>query len=368
MSDYLWDKSGPVDPLAADFEAALAPLASGAGTEMGSARARQQAAQRRRNHRNMRIAGGVTLLAMVAATTLLLIHHRTRETPDTGVRFVSGDATVQYSQDSHADRPTTSPGPDMNAHATPSRFAPNQVLGHQASIQAIEETYLTLDGLGSVSLAPGSILRVLAKQHGVTRVALQNGRLHARVTAPPRLFVVDTPLATAVDLGCEYTLTTTTHHTVLRVISGSVEMQLPPELQAQIGTHVVRVPERFELQLAPAARGAVPTHDRASSPMREAIAAFAKAPVASVPALVAHATPFDGVTLWAAVTQLSPTQPGLREARKALLTPLVRWFAPPALRSPPMLAQMAAGSWWPLLVLDLAQNGAFDVNEAPTPY
>src|SRR6185436_18785185 len=30
--------------------------------------------------------------------------------------------------------------------------------------------------------------------------------LHAKVNAPPRLFVVDTPAAAAVDLGCEYDL------------------------------------------------------------------------------------------------------------------------------------------------------------------
>ena len=35
---------------------------------------------------------------------------------------------------------------------------------------------------------------------------LAHGRLSARVTAPPRLFVVDTPAATAIDLGCAYDL------------------------------------------------------------------------------------------------------------------------------------------------------------------
>src|SRR5436309_715730 len=38
------------------------------------------------------------------------------------------------------------------------------------------------------------------------RVALERGKLHAFITAPPRLFFVDTPSAEAIDLGCEYTL------------------------------------------------------------------------------------------------------------------------------------------------------------------
>jgi hypothetical protein len=38
-------------------------------------------------------------------------------------------------------------------------------------------------------------------------LALDRGIIHARITAPPWQFYVDTPSATAVDLGCEYTLT-----------------------------------------------------------------------------------------------------------------------------------------------------------------
>ena len=37
-------------------------------------------------------------------------------------------------------------------------------------------------------------------------MSLSNGTIHARIWAPPKLFFVNTPSATAVDLGCEYTL------------------------------------------------------------------------------------------------------------------------------------------------------------------
>ena len=44
-----------------------------------------------------------------------------------------------------------------------------------------------------------------ASNHGL---ALARGEIRAKISAPPRLFFVDTPSGTAVDLGCEYTLQT----------------------------------------------------------------------------------------------------------------------------------------------------------------
>ena len=41
---------------------------------------------------------------------------------------------------------------------------------------------------------------------GLKRVALDHGTIHAFIWAPPGQFVVDTPSARAVDLGCSYTL------------------------------------------------------------------------------------------------------------------------------------------------------------------
>ena len=53
-----------------------------------------------------------------------------------------------------------------------------------------------------MDLAPNSVLRTA----GGKRLTLQRGELHAFIWAPAREFVVDTPSARAVDLGCEYTL------------------------------------------------------------------------------------------------------------------------------------------------------------------
>ena len=50
---------------------------------------------------------------------------------------------------------------------------------------------------------PRAAARGRAAEH---RLALDVGAIQARISAPPRLFVVETPSATAVDLGCQYTL------------------------------------------------------------------------------------------------------------------------------------------------------------------
>jgi len=53
---------------------------------------------------------------------------------------------------------------------------------------------------------PSTRVRLLAMAAGLKRVALDRGTIHAYIWAPPGQFVVDTPSAVTVDLGCAYTL------------------------------------------------------------------------------------------------------------------------------------------------------------------
>ena len=57
------------------------------------------------------------------------------------------------------------------------------------------------DDIGDIEVRAGSEVRV---RH--TRLGLLQGSIHATIWAPPRQFVVETPAARAVDLGCQYTL------------------------------------------------------------------------------------------------------------------------------------------------------------------
>jgi hypothetical protein len=59
---------------------------------------------------------------------------------------------------------------------------------------------------GSVEIEPNSRLRFLPAGKQQQRLALDHGTIHALIWARPARFVVDTPAAKAVDLGCQYTL------------------------------------------------------------------------------------------------------------------------------------------------------------------
>jgi len=61
-------------------------------------------------------------------------------------------------------------------------------------------------GIGELYVDPGSRVQLLETGSNRKRIAVEVGTIHAAIWAPPGEFVVDTPSATAVDLGCAYTL------------------------------------------------------------------------------------------------------------------------------------------------------------------
>jgi ferric-dicitrate binding protein FerR (iron transport regulator) len=60
--------------------------------------------------------------------------------------------------------------------------------------------------IGYVNVEPNTRLRLVSTKMTEQRIALERGKLEATISAPPRIFFVDTPSAQAVDLGCAYTL------------------------------------------------------------------------------------------------------------------------------------------------------------------
>jgi hypothetical protein len=79
--------------------------------------------------------------------------------------------------------------------------------------------------IGAVRLYGDSRLRLVGTGPNEHRLELAEGRLSAKVTAPPRLFVVDTPAAAAVDQGCAYELSVdASGRTTLKVTTGAVTL------------------------------------------------------------------------------------------------------------------------------------------------
>jgi len=65
---------------------------------------------------------------------------------------------------------------------------------------------VTVAEIGEIQVDPGTRVRLLQTMRDRKRISLEEGTIHAAIWAPPGEFVVDTPGATAVDLGCAYTL------------------------------------------------------------------------------------------------------------------------------------------------------------------
>jgi len=170
--------------------------------------------------------------------------------------------------------------------------------------------------IGRVEVLPGSELRLVAARPDEHRLALTRGTIYAEVTAPPRLFVVETPSATAIDLGCAYTLEVdATGASRLRVTAGYVELEgggrrsIVP-LGALAVTRSGQGPGTPYVEDAPAA-------------LREALIAFdfERGGARAVAAVLRVARAEDAVTLWHLVSRVDPPLRAAVYDRLAALVP-----------------------------------------------
>ncbi len=147
-------------------------------------------------------------------------------------------------------------------------------------------------GLGQLELEPGTVLRRVPGKRGETRLALEQGTLHASIVAPPRVFVVETRVGVATDLGCAYTLSVdTTGSGSLRVTEGRVAF-------ADHGREAF-VPAGAWCPLTSAGVG-VPRRDYASDRFLALLESFDQPACASntLDSVLAAAEPSDAISLW----------------------------------------------------------------------
>jgi hypothetical protein len=85
---------------------------------------------------------------------------------------------------------------------------------------------LRVDGFGSVEVEPNTRLRLLKANATEEHLALERGTIHAQIAAPPYVFLVYTPSAYALDMGCAYTLHVDDNGAgILRVTFGWVALE-----------------------------------------------------------------------------------------------------------------------------------------------
>jgi hypothetical protein len=79
--------------------------------------------------------------------------------------------------------------------------------------------------IGQMLLRGDAQLTLLYTQGSRHRLALERGSAHVRVWAPPGSIVFRTPAGEVIDLGCEFELTVEPGRTIVRVLSGWVQIE-----------------------------------------------------------------------------------------------------------------------------------------------
>ena len=177
--DYLWDRTGPADPEIQRLETLLASY------RMNDRPLRVPQREPQRGwFPGWRIAVALGTCAVIAA---VLIAYQAYNAPARGWEFVA--------EQGH---------PDVNGRSMKSGVLR---VGESLETTAGERVRLAVASIGEVEVRDQSQVKLLESREGRQRLAMPFGTMHARIYAPPAVFVVDTPAARAVDLGCEYTLT-----------------------------------------------------------------------------------------------------------------------------------------------------------------
>jgi hypothetical protein len=162
--EYLWDRTGDPDPDVAHLEQALSAFALRPDT------------RKRPRPVIWRWWAAAAAIAVVASGAAALLHHHE------AVSMTSW----QLSNPDGTHKPIRS--------------------GEWIETTGNKSEVLESESVGRVSLGPQSRMRLITANDTRQMFALQQGTIHALIWAPPAKFVVDTPGARTVDLGCAYTL------------------------------------------------------------------------------------------------------------------------------------------------------------------
>ena len=172
--DYLWDRSGPVDPAVADLERRLAPLAYDAAVKP---LVRQ--ASRPRRVRIVVIAGTIAASLVVAA----------------GFWF------YHWRLDWPADRAWT-----MLLRSTGQTATSQLQVGQPLAVPSPTSARIDVARLGTIDATAGTQLTLSSTDAKHHRLQLTQGTVDVRLWAPPGAVAFRTPAGDVIDLGCFFQL------------------------------------------------------------------------------------------------------------------------------------------------------------------
>jgi len=219
-------------------------------------------------------------------------------------------------------------------------------VGQLVVTDAQSRAQLKAENVGQIEMEPDTRLRLLT-MGALKRVALDRGTIHAFIWSPPGEFVVDTPSATTVDLGCAYTLHVDDSGAgTLRTTLGWVGFKL--------NGHESFIPAGAACSTRPHVGPGTPYFEDASQDFRSALARFdfedsAQQRAQDLEIILAQARKRDALTLWHLLGRVE-------EDQRARVYDRLAQFAPPpagvsrdeALR----LDQHMLDQWWNSLGFD----------------
>jgi len=213
-------------------------------------------------------------------------------------------------------------------------------VGEWIETDATSRALVEAVGLGHVEIDPDTRVRLVASRPTEQRLDLQRGTVRARIVAPPRLFVIGTPSAEAVDLGCAYTLTIADDGSgLLRVTSGWVSLEdeptaapagAPSSSRFRAPPHPLRhgrnaiVPAGAACETRLGVGPGTPCFEDASPSLKTALRRydFEGGASAALSEALAAARPRDTLTLWHLLRRAAASERGTVVDRLAMLSPL----------------------------------------------
>ena len=297
--DYLWDGSGTPDPEVRRLERLLGGLRHDPAIPFLAVR------EVRRPRRVLRFAIAAALLA--GAATALVAHRMSRSAWEV-VRVAGG-----------VERTGDEPSGERLAGAG------SIERGEIVATDSDAEATIRMGDIGRVRLGPGTRVRLERSSPIGHRMELLEGSIDAVTVAPPRLFVVETRAARAVDLGCAYTMAVdSTGAGTMHVTLGLVSVEL--------GGRTSYVPAGMMSAMRPGRPAGTPFADDATAEVRDAIALLDTLPRAAgvgddardaaLARVLAAARPKDVATLWHLVQRTEGAERALVLRRLLDLTPL----------------------------------------------
>jgi len=306
--DYLWDGTGEPDPEVQKLETVLGRYRHNQPAPDFDQIAQTHTVKRPGNSFNWRWKYQLSAVAaslLLAATAFLFMRQRSSRNlgPSWDVARLEGAPRVGW----HF----------LGEKSGPGKLGIGQTLVTDSSSRAS----ITLDETGRVEVDPGSRLRLLTSGPGRKRLSLERGTIHAVIWAPPGQFVVDTPSAVAVDLGCVYTLHVEDSGAgLLRTTMGWVGFKL--------NGHESFIPAGANCQTRPKIGPGTPYMEDASASFRDALSRFdfeSHIPAernALLGVLLVDARKDDALTLWHLLSRVNDAErPGVYDRLASLAPP-----------------------------------------------